>query len=350
MNDTGDSQPSQSGDGNQGSQQVSGEGVSQSDPVKKQYGEDTDLYDIATWEPRTNLDRLAVTITGGLRAVRSKLLVTLALVLFLGQLVVAGALVLEEPLLGVLAVISVLPALFLAVYLWYRDPTRREPLALLAITFLLSMFFASFAAIVNSSLLGVFELVPVIGLPLFYFLVVGPIEETVKWLAIRVHAYNSGRFRTVVDGVVYGAVAGLGFAAIENLFYIVFFSITETPTGVIVERQYAIEIAAARLFVGPGHVIFSAWAGFYLGLAKFNPAQKGPIVVKGLLIAVFIHATYNTFVTIVPTNAIAFLLFVAVYHGFWFGLLYRKVSTYRDLYQNTPDSAGSGVDELQIDR
>jgi RsiW-degrading membrane proteinase PrsW (M82 family) len=310
-----------------------------SDPVKHRFAGETDLYDIAAWESRTGLDGFAVFVANGLRAVRGSLLVTLAFALFVGQMVVAGALVLSQPILGILAIVSVLPALFLAMYLWYQDPTRREPVRLLGSTFLLAVLFASFAALVNSSLLPIFELIPVVGLPLFYFLVVGPIEETVKWLAVRVHAYRSPAFQTVVDGVVYGAIAGLGFAAIENLFYIVFFSVSETPGGLIVENQYAVAIAATRLFVGPGHVVFSAWAGFYLGLAKFNPDHRGPIVVKGLLVATFIHASYNTLMTLIPLSLLGFVAFVVVYHGFWFGLLYRKVATYRTLYRTVTEEA-----------
>jgi RsiW-degrading membrane proteinase PrsW (M82 family) len=162
--------------------------------------------------------------------------------------------------------------------------------------------------------------------------VVGPVEEFVKWLAVRMRAYESDSFQTVLDGVVYGAVAGLGFAAIENFIYVTS-SALEGGVGEGLRVEYAALTAATRAFVGPGHVIFSAWAGFYLSLAKFNPDDWAPIVVKGLLIAAFIHACYNTLVGIVPVAAfglfgvppvLGFLGFIIVFHGFWFGLLYRE--------------------------
>jgi RsiW-degrading membrane proteinase PrsW (M82 family) len=158
----------------------------------------------------------------------------------------------------------------------------------------------------------------------------------VKWLAIRVYAYRSDAFRTIMDGVVYGAVAGLGFAAIENLIYIVTTYLEAGDTAGIAQTDAATAVAAQRFFVGPGHVVFSAWAGFYLGLAKFNPENRGPIIVKGLLIAAFIHALYNTSVTILPAflPGLALFGFIILYNGFWFALLYRKVRTYRELYQS----------------
>ena len=311
------------------------------DPVKSRFAAEYDLYDVATWEVRSSLDRLAVSVAGWLRTARKRLLVGTALVLFLGQVLVAGLLVFDQPVLGILAALSVVPALFIALTLWYWDPTTREPFELVAITFLLSMLFASFAAATNSLLQPGFAVLGPAGVVLFYFLVVGPIEETVKWLAIRVRAYQNEAFRTVVDGVVYGAVAGLGFAAIENFIYVVGASTETLPSGGAGGVEYAALAAATRAFVGPGHIVFSAWAGFYLGLAKFNPDNWAPIVVKGLLIAAFIHGLYNSMVGILPLGAfgavgippgLAFIAIVLAYLSFWFGLLYRKVRQYRALY------------------
>ena len=311
------------------------------DPVKSRFAAEYDLYDVATWEVRSSLDRLAVSVAGWLRTARSRLLVSTALVLFLGQVLVAGLLVFDQPVLGILAALSVVPALFVALTLWYWDPTTREPFELVAVTFLLSMLFASFAAAANSLLQPRFAVLGPAGVVLFYFLVVGPIEETVKWLAIRVRAYQNEAFRTVVDGVVYGAVAGLGFAAIENFIYVVGASTETLPSGGAGGVEYAALAAATRAFVGPGHIVFSAWAGFYLGLAKFNPDNWAPIVVKGLLIAAFIHGLYNSMVGILPLGAfgavgippeLAFIAIVLGYHSFWFGLLYRKVRQYQALY------------------
>lgn len=303
------------------------------DPVKDTWDARVDLYDVATWEVRSPLDRLAVGIESALSVTRGSVLLAIATVLFLAQMLVVGALVAAEPLLAVLTGLSILPAFAVAGYIWYDDPTPREPFTLLAATFLLSMIFASIAAVVNDTFGGLFELAGAVGIIAFYFLIVGPIEEFVKWFAIRIYAYKSDVFRTVVDGAVYGAVAGLGFAAIENFTYIGIVYLELAPAGSSTQTEYATIIAGMRAFAGPGHVIFSAWAGFYLGLAKFNPENRRPIIVKGLLIAIFIHALYNTLVTTLPLSFIGVLAFIVVYHGFWFALLYRKISAYRSLYK-----------------
>ncbi len=303
------------------------------DPVQDSFTGRVDLYEIASWEARSPLDRFAVRLANVLQTSKRVLLLTIALTLFIAQVVLAGVLVVQAPILGGLAAASAVPALILAGYFWYGDPTTKEPLLGLAVTFLLAVGFATIAGVVNSIAQPFFAVFGIVGTTLFYFLIVGPIEETVKWLAVRSYAFRTDAFQTVVDGVVYGAMAGVGFAAIENLLYILMFSVDSTAAGFAIQQDRAVAIATQRAFVGPGHVIFSAWAGFYLGLAKFNHGKRGPIVVKGLLIAAFIHALYNTLVTNLSLTLVTFLAFLVVYHGFWFTMLYRKLRSYRALYQ-----------------
>nr|WP_227380849.1 PrsW family intramembrane metalloprotease [Haladaptatus halobius] len=221
-----------------------------------------------------------------------------------------------------------------------------EPLPILVGTFLLGLLFAGFAAVFNSYTEPLFSQIPIVGMVIFFYIIVAPIEETVKWLAVRLFAYRSDKFDAVIDGAVYGAMAGLGFATIENAIYISQEVLKSTSTDLLLRAG---QTAVVRLFAGPGHVIYSAFAGYYLGLAKFNRENAGPIVVKGLLIAAFIHATYNTLVGFVPglistflpavPHTMAYIGFVIVYDGFFGYLLYRKIERYRGLYEETNQQA-----------
>jgi len=313
----------------------------QQDPVQARLGGREDLHDVATWDVRSPLDSFAAQLAETLRLTRRALLVGIAGLLFLAQVGVVALLVSEEPTLGALGLLSVVPALLLAGYFWFEDPTRREPATTMAVTFLLSILLATIAAIVNSTLSPFFQLLPVVGLPLFFFLVVGPIEETVKWAAIRLYAYRDERFDAVIDGAVYGAIAGLGFAAIENFTYIIDIYFQAAEAAGIEPLGAAQRTAYTRALVGPGHVIYSAFAGYYLGLAKFNPEDRGSIVVKGLLIAVFIHASYNTLVSFLPLTNLTLIAFLVVYDGFWFLVLYRKVARYKRYYRKAKDTGAA---------
>ena len=322
--------------------------VRRRDPVEQASDESRDLYDVSTWEPRSTVDRLSYGIYTAINYTLRTIVVLVALLITLALLGQPIVLVLEDPALGVFFGLAAVPAAILAVFIWYTDITTNEPLHLLVATFVLAVLFATFAAVVNGGLGPYFRSIPVIGTALFFYLIVGPVEESVKALAVRMFAYRSDSFDAVIDGAVYGAVAGLGFAAIENAIYISrTVAAAEAEVGTLAA---ATGIATVRALVGPGHVIYSAIAGYYLGLAKFNRQHAGPIVVKGLLVAAFVHATYNVTVGIVPNIiaawypvpfGLAFIGYVVVYDlaiGYY---LYRKIARYRRTYRSVRDDTGA---------
>jgi len=325
--------------------------MSDTDPVEAAASEGRDLYDIATWEPRTLLDRTAVRLHGALSGAARLSVVLLAAFVFLLQVGGVIWLASRNPTVGAVALLSAIPALVLVAFVWRQDVVEKEPLDTLAVTFVLSVLFASFAATANTVLQGTFQAIPLVGMGLFFFLVVAPVEEAVKWLAIRLHAFRRPEFDAVIDGAVYGAVAGLGFATIENTLYVVQGFLRAQEAGATQAIGAAIGTATSRALAGPGHVIYSAWAGYYLGLAKFNRENRGPIVVKGLLIAALLHGAYNTTVTYVPALFSPpnwwYLLFVVAFDGTFFYLLYRKLGRYRDNYAALDGEAESDEADAQ---
>ncbi|MFC5278271.1 PrsW family intramembrane metalloprotease [Halorubrum rubrum] len=325
---------------------------SRSDPVERGDDGDRDLYDVATWEERTSLDGLAVALYWLLTRSAKALLVLLAGVILLSIFASFGVGLIFDPAVAALVALSAIPAFGLAAYVYVSDVTTGEPLSLLVATFLLSVLTATFAAVLNGFARPLFEPLGFLGLVLFFFVVVGPIEETVKLLAVRLYAYTDERFDAVIDGAVYGAIAGLGFAVIENLLYIArSVDIADLSFG-LAALGAGDGIAALRALAGPGHVVYSAFAGYYLGLAKFNPENRGPIVIKGLVIAATIHALYNTLVgpaTVVLSSVSglpqvpALFVFVVVFQGFFGYLLVRKLRRYRDAYLATRGERTSGA-------
>lgn len=324
--------------------------MTDTDPVEEASRDGRDLYDVATWEPRTIMDRVAVALHGALAGGARLAVVLLAAVVFLAQIGGVVWLASQRPTLGAVALLSALPAFVLVAFVWKQDIVDKEPLDTLAITFVLSVLFASFAATINTVLQSTFRSIPLVGMALFFFLVVAPVEEVVKWLAVRLHAYRRPEFDSVIDGAVYGAVAGLGFATIENTLYVVQGFLRAQEAGATQAIGAALGTATSRALAGPGHVIYSAWAGYYLGLAKFNRENRGPIVVKGLLIAALLHGTYNVAVTYAPLGLLpgwGYLGFVVLFDGLFFYLLYRKLARYRDSYADTVVDGENG--ELEGD-
>ncbi|WP_123624305.1 PrsW family intramembrane metalloprotease [Halorubrum sp. CSM-61] len=325
---------------------------SRSDPVESRADDDRDLYDIATWEERTSLDGLSVALHWLITRSAKAFVVFVALLGLLAILGSFGLGLVFDPAVAMLVGLSAVPALGLAAYVYVSDVTTGEPLSLLVATFLLSILTATFAAVLNDLAQPYFRPLGFPGLVLFFFVIVGPVEETVKLLAVRLYAYTDDRFDAVIDGAVYGAIAGLGFAVIENLVYIAqTVDLGELSLG-LATLGAGDGIAALRALAGPGHVIYSAFAGYYLGLAKFNPENRGPIVVKGLVIAAVIHALYNSLVGPVTTvlslatglpQLVSLFVFVIVFQGAFGYVLLRKLRRYRDAYLETRDAVDPDV-------
>jgi len=332
----------------------------ETDAVETVADDGRDLYDIATWEERTLLDTVSVALYRGILVGGRAVTILLAIAILAVLVALGGLGTLQNPLVGVLTLLSAAPALGLAAYVWYADSTTSEPLWTLVATFLLGVLFANFAAVINTVAQPFFMALP-FGMALFFFVVVAPVEETVKWLAVRLHAYRDERFDAVIDGAVYGAMAGLGFATIENALYVsrgyleAVNAASATPEGVVAAVAGT---AAVRAFAGPGHVIYSAFAGYYLGLAKFNKENWGPIVVKGLLIAALVHATYNTLSGVVTgalvsfgvPQAVAVFGFILAFDSVFGYALLRKLNRYRHAFEDEIPEGADGSEVVEARR
>ena len=162
------------------------------DPVEARAEDGSDLYEVSTWEVRTLFDRVAAGLYAtGVSAARL-FVVILAFAILVVQFALGGLGAITDPIIGAFTLLSAVPALALAAYVWYADVTTSEPLELLVGTFVLGVLFAGFAGILNSIANGGLEALGltagVVGFVfqvLFFFLVVGPVEETVKLLAAR---------------------------------------------------------------------------------------------------------------------------------------------------------------------
>jgi RsiW-degrading membrane proteinase PrsW (M82 family) len=331
---------------------------SDQDPIERAADEEADLHAVTTWEARSLLDHVACAIYRHGEWLLAGFGVLIVYYLFTFRTL--GTI--TDPRVALLVVLSVVPTVALAAYVRFANVTTGEPLSVLFVTFLLGILLAGFAIPLNAFSRVVFvRTVPIefLGLVLFYLLIVGPFEELVKLLAVGLFAFNHPRFDAVIDGAVYGAVAGLGFATIENALYITDalsvagpFQQADTPSAVL---ELGGGITVSRALAGPGHVLYSSIAGYYLGLAKFNRGSAGPIVIKGLLVAALAHGVYNTGANAIPellgvafglSTFTALTIYVVGFNSVVGAYLYTKLKRYRDTYTavNAGETAGSSAE------
>jgi RsiW-degrading membrane proteinase PrsW (M82 family) len=195
-----------------------------------------------------------------------------------------------NPYVGAITAVSIIPALLVTIYVCESNPAERK-VSIVAIfsMYILGIVFTGLAYVVNMKVQGELTAVPVIGSALFFFLVVGPLEETVKLLAGYVGAYDSRVISGPGEGAAYAAVAALGFVTAENALYI--------ATSGLMSDGGLIPIIIERGGVGPAHIIWSSIAGYYLGMAKGGSGFRITVAVKGVALAAVLHATYNSIVT-----------------------------------------------------
>ncbi len=171
------------------------------------------------------------------------------------------------------------PVILLA-YIVRSDVFEQEPLAVVAYCFGWGAFSGIMAGILN-----VLITEPFLGVG-----GAGFIEEPLKIIGVYWIAKSSrmrNEFNDHLDGIIYGAAAGAGFAGLENFWYIVemVFNNAYPPIFAIIVRS----------ITGVMHICWSAMAGRSLGVAK---ATRGYItrrdMVPGILVAAIIHFAWNT--------------------------------------------------------
>lgn len=148
------------------------------------------------------------------------------------------------------------PPILLLVYTWYLDRVEKEPFGLVSRIFLLGAL-STFAAMALETLaayaLEFLELdeSSYVYMVLENFLGVALIEEFCKRLPVRMFIWKNPNFNFRFDAIVYCLASALGFAAAENIFYML---------------GYGAEIGLVRLI--PVHSICAVFMGYYMGLAK----------------------------------------------------------------------------------
>jgi len=175
--------------------------------------------------------------------------------------------------LGFTIVAFTSPAILL-IWMYYNDRFEREPLSLIALTFGWGVI-STFPALIVNTLMR--------WPPPFAALVEEPLKILgVYWLAK--HKTLGKEFNDHLDGMVYGAAAGAGFAGTENILYIVRFA----------PKIGALTIIILRSITPISHMVFTAIAGRSLGIAK---VRKGKInakdLIPGLAAAITLHFLWN---------------------------------------------------------
>lgn len=116
------------------------------------------------------------------------------------------------------------------------------------------------------------------------YILVGFVEEGVKFLAVWWVAFRHKAFNAPIDGVVYASAAALGFAFAENIEY-----------NLMIMAVYKDQAAAPlimRSFLPMLHVLLASFWGYGLGYYKQYIGSKQKLIGMWLIAAV-LHSAYD---------------------------------------------------------
>lgn len=159
----------------------------------------------------------------------------------------------------IVLLLGLVPPIILLIYMFRLDEVEQEPAGLLlrlVIYGALSTFAAGILEEVGSYLLDSFGygLSDMTYYLIENFLVVGLVEEGVKYYALRKGTWYHPAFNYRYDAVVYAVAVSLGFAGLENVMYICNFGLGVAPIRAITAI--------------PMHCIAGIFMGHYYGEAK----------------------------------------------------------------------------------
>ena len=195
-----------------------------------------------------------------------------------------------------LLLLAVAPVFIIILYIYFKDKYEKEPKRLLFYNFLLG---AIVSIIITTILYFAFDIIlplpnetSIIQQFIKAFFVVALIEEFSKYIIVRYFAQTNNAFNEPYDGIIYAVMVSMGFAATENIFY-------------VIEGGYQTAILRAFTAV-PAHATFAILMGYFMGKAKFSN-NRMILNLTGLFLAVLFHGAYD------------FFLFIDFVPGIWVG-------------------------------
>jgi protease PrsW len=215
-------------------------------------------------------------------------------------------------MLGILSA-GVAPGLALLSYFYLKDEYEPEPIFFVLRTFLYGALLV-FPIMFIQHVIDTEHLIK--SQILEAFLSTSLLEEFFKWFILFYVVYQHVEFDEPFDGIVYGVSVSLGFATVENIFYLI---------------ANGIEHAIARaLLPVSSHALFGVIMGFYIGKAKFTDRNKSLWVILSLFLPFILHGSYDY----IMISLKQWLLYIFPFMLFlwWLGL--RKVKKAKILSAN----------------
>lgn len=215
-------------------------------------------------------------------------------------------------LLSILA--AIVPTLFYVGLVYWIDRYEKEPWWLLISAFLWGAIPSIIIAYIANTIFSIpiYAIAGDKGDAWAASLVAPPIEESIKGFALLMILFLwRDEIDSPLDGIIYGALIGIGFAMVENVFY---FLGTFAESGL---EAWGFNIFLRSILFGLNHALFTSMTGLGIGIARNVKNQLARLFapVAGWSTAVFLHFLHN--VSVSSGNYLCFLAFISDWGGVW---------------------------------
>ena len=212
---------------------------------------------------------------------------------------------------------SVIPTVVYVMILWWLDRYEKEPARLLWSAFIWGAAPAVILSLVGESILQLpLGDLSATGAELVSSSFLAPlVEELAKGLAVLlIFVLFHSEFDDVLDGIIYGATIGFGFAMTENVFY---FMDSFGEGGI---NGLTIVILMRAIVFGLNHALFTGVFGAALGYARQTRTGcvRWLVAPLGLVGAMALHGIHNLFASL--SDQMCFSLVISVMSD-WGGVL-----------------------------
>lgn len=223
-----------------------------------------------------------------------------------------------------LLLISLAPVVIIAAYINYRDKYEKEPHSILLKALFTGVIIILPVAIIEF-ILTLFsrELEGVSGIAFTAFIIAGLTEEGMKYLAFYLIFWKDKNFNEKFDGIVYSVFIALGFAAVENILYVL--------TG-----GFGVGVLRALTAV-PAHALFGIMMGYHFGLARFSRKYKSANLILAFVLPFLAHGTYDFL--LMGNIQILLTGFIPVFIYFWISG-FNKISKLSNASVFKPEGKG----------
>ena len=186
-----------------------------------------------------------------------------------------------------LLLVTILPPILIVIIFAVSDQFK-EPNKEIILVFISGVLITIPAGYANNFLTELYLNYPFISEGLATsFLSAAAVEESLKFLVLYFVVFRLREFNEPLDAIVYGVCASLGFATLENIFYIFYSDFGIEPIYLSILRGFT---------TIPAHAIFGVMMGYFF--MRYAFIHKSKSLFLSFLIPYLLHGFYNYFIGI----------------------------------------------------